>query len=129
MKRPCTEEAQTLRPVKKLRSEPVAVVQAPKKPEVYLRVKRNYSFWVRMVGLIDTLVSEMVKQREAEERTAAALERLMKWVEETESELDREELEKSWRSRGLEKGSSKKKMNIVFRNKTNDFFFWIIVFF
>ena len=37
----------------------------------------------------------MVKWREAEERTAAALERLMKWVEETESESDGEESEKS----------------------------------
>ena len=52
---------QTPRPAKKLRSEPVAVVQALKKPEVYLRVKRNYSFRVRMVSLIKTLVSEMVK--------------------------------------------------------------------
>ena len=55
-----------------------------KKPKVYLRVKRNYSFRVRMASLIETLVSEMVKRREAEERMAAALERLMKWVEETE---------------------------------------------
>ena len=94
-KRPHTEEVQTPRPVKKLRSEPVAVVQAPKKPEVYLKVKRNYSFQVQMVGLIETLVSEMVKRREAEERMAAALERLMKWVEETELELDGEESEKS----------------------------------
>ena len=44
-----------------------------------------------MAGLIKTLVSEMVKQREAEERMAAVLERLMKWVEETETE-------RSWRS-------------------------------
>ena len=48
-----------------------------------------------MVGLIETLVSEMVKWRVAKERMAAALERLMKWVEEMESELDREESEKS----------------------------------
>ena len=48
-----------------------------------------------MVGLIETLISEMVKQREAEERMAAALERLMKWVKEMELELDGEELEKS----------------------------------
>ena len=95
VKRPRTEEVQTSRPVKKLRSEPVAVVQAPKKPKVYLKVKRNYLFQVQMVGLIETLVSEMVKWREAEERTAAALERLMKWVEETELELDEEESEKS----------------------------------
>ena len=73
----------------------MAVVQAPKKPEVYLKVKRNYSFQVQMVGLIETLISEMVKQREAEERMAAALERLMKWVEETELESDGEESEKS----------------------------------
>ena len=48
-----------------------------------------------MASLIKTLISEMVKQREAEERMAAALERLMKWVEEMESESDREESEKS----------------------------------
>ena len=83
-KRPCTEEAQTLRPLKKLRSEPAMVVWAPKKPEVYLKVKHNYSFCIWMVSLIETLVSEMVKWREAEERMAAALERLMKWVEESE---------------------------------------------
>ena len=47
-----------------------------------------------MVSLIETLISEMVKQREAEERMAAALERLMKWVKETELESDGEELEK-----------------------------------
>ena len=39
-----------------------------------------------MASLIETLISEMVKWREAKERMAAALERLMKWVEETESE-------------------------------------------
>ena len=60
-----------------------------------MRVKRNYSFQVQMASLIETLVLEMVKQREAEERMAAALERLMKWVEETESESNGEELEKS----------------------------------
>ena len=48
-----------------------------------------------MVSLIETLISEMVKWREVEERMAAALERLMKWVEETESESGREESEKS----------------------------------
>ena len=48
-----------------------------------------------MVRLIKTLVSEMVKRREAEERTVAALERLMKWVEEMEAKLDGEESEKS----------------------------------
>ena len=40
------EEVQTPRPPKKLRSELAVVVQAPKKPEVYLKVKRNYSFQV-----------------------------------------------------------------------------------
>ena len=94
-KRPHTEEVQTLRPPKKLRSEPAAVIQTLKKPEVYLKVKCNYLFHVQMASLIETLVSEMVKQREAEERTAVELERLMKWVEETESESDGEELEKS----------------------------------
>ena len=95
-KRPHMEEVQTLRPLKKPRSEPAAVVWAPKKPEVYLKVKRNYSFWVQMVSLIETLVSEMVKWREAKERmAAAALERLMKWVKEMESESDGEESEKS----------------------------------
>ena len=89
------EEAQTPRPPKKLRLEPVAVIWAPKKPKVYLQVKRNYLFHVQMASLIETLISEMVKQREAEERTAAALERLMKWVKEMESESDGEELEKS----------------------------------
>ena len=94
-KRPPMEETQTPRPAKKPRSEPVAVVQALKKPEVYMRVKKNYSFRVQMASLIKTLVSEMVKWREAKERTAAALERLMKWVEEMELESDREESEKS----------------------------------
>ena len=47
-----------------------------------------------MASLIETLILELVKWREAEERTAAALERLMKWVEEMELELDGEELEK-----------------------------------
>ena len=94
-KRPHTEEAQTPRPPKKQRLELAAVIWAPKKPGVYLKVKWNYSFHVQMVSLIKTLVSEMVKRREAEERMAAALERLMKWVEEMELELDGEELEKS----------------------------------
>ena len=93
LKRLHMEEAQTPRPPKKLRSEPVAI-WALKKPEVYLKVKQNYSFRVRMAGLIETLVLEMVKQREAKERMAAALERLMKWVEDTESESDGEESEK-----------------------------------
>ena len=60
-----------------------------------MKVKRNYSFRVCMARLIETLVSEMVKQWEAKERMAAALERLMKWVEETESESDGEESEES----------------------------------
>ena len=94
-KRVCTEEAQTLRPLKKQRMELAVVIRAPKKPEVYLKVKQNYSFHVRMASLIETLVSEMVKQREAKGRTAAALERLMKWVEEMELESDGEESEKS----------------------------------
>ena len=37
------EEAQTPRPLKKQRLELAAVIWAPKKPEVYLKVKRNYS--------------------------------------------------------------------------------------
>ena len=94
-KRLHTEEAQTLRPLKKPRSEAAVVIRAPKKPEVYLKVKRNYSFHVRMAGLIKTLVLEMVKRREAEERMAAALERLMKWVKEMGLESDGEESEKS----------------------------------
>ena len=48
-----------------------------------------------MARLIETLILEMVKRREAEERTVAALERLMKWVEESEPESDGEESEKS----------------------------------
>ena len=60
-KRPCTEEVQTPRLPKKPRSEPAVVIQAPKKPEVYLKVKRNYLFWVQMASLVKTLVSEMVK--------------------------------------------------------------------
>ena len=61
LKRLCMEEAQTLRPPKKQRTEPAAVIQAPKKPKVYLKVKWNYSFHVQMASLIETLVSEMVK--------------------------------------------------------------------
>ena len=75
--------------------EEVQTPWPPKKPEVYLKVKRNYSFQVQMASLIETLISEMVKRREAEERTAAALERLMKWVEEMELESDGEESEMS----------------------------------
>ena len=92
-KRVHTKEAQTLRPPKKQRMELAAVIWVPKKPEVYLKVKQNYLFHVQVVSLIETLVSEMVKRREAKERTAAALERLMKWAEETESESDGEESE------------------------------------
>ena len=95
VKRPRTEEGQTLRPLKKPRLEPAVVIWAPKKPEVYLKVKCNYSFCVRMASLIETLVLEMVKQREAGGGMVAALERLMKWVEETELESDGEESEKS----------------------------------
>ena len=94
-KRPHTEELQTPRPPKKPRSELVAVIQALKKPEVYLKVKHNYSFHVQMVSFMETLVSEMVRRWEAEERTVAALERLMWWIEVTDSELDGEESEKS----------------------------------
>ena len=94
-KRPHMEEIQALRPLKKPRSELAVVVWALKKPKVYLKVKCNYSFCVQMASLIETLVSEMVKRREAEERMAVALERLMKWVQETDSESDGEESEKS----------------------------------
>ena len=78
IKRPCTEEVQTPRPPKKLRSETMPVIWALKKPEVYLKVKRNYSFHIQMVSLMETLMSEMVRRWEVEERTAAALERLMR---------------------------------------------------
>ena len=88
------EEVQTLRPPKKLRSELAVVIWALKKPKVYLKVKWNYSFCIWMASLIETLISKMVKQREAKERMVAALERLMKWVEETELESDGEEEEK-----------------------------------
>ena len=78
LKRLYTEEVQTPRPTKKLRSEAVLVIQAPKKPKVYMKVKRNYSFHIQMASLMETLVSEMVRRWEVEERTAAALERLMR---------------------------------------------------
>ena len=94
-KKALTELTNTPRPLTRPRSEHAGVIRAPKKLEVYLRVKWNYSFHVCMVGLIEMLVSEMVKWREAEKRMAAALERLMKWVEEMEMDLDGEELEKS----------------------------------
>ena len=93
-KRALTEPTNTPRLLKRPRSEHVGVIRAPKKLEVYLQVKRNYLFHVRMARLIETLISEMVKQREAEERMAAVLERLMKWVEETELESDGEGSEK-----------------------------------
>ena len=95
LKRPCIKELQTLRPPKKPRPEPVAVIQALKKPEVYLKVKRNYLFCVQMASLMETLVSEMVRRWEAEKRTAAALERFMQWIKVMDSELDGEVLEKS----------------------------------
>ena len=47
-----------------------------------------------MASLIEMLVSEMVRRREAEEGMVAALERLMRWIEVTDLGLDREELEK-----------------------------------
>ena len=40
-------------------------------------------------------MSEMVRRWEAEERMVAAMERLMRWIEVTDSELDGEVLEKS----------------------------------
>ena len=94
-KRPCMEEVQTLRPPKKPRSELVVAIWAPKKPEVYLKVKWNYSFHVWMVSLVETLVSEMVRRWEVEERTVVGLERLMQWIEVMDSESDGEESEKS----------------------------------
>ena len=87
------EPMHTLRPLKRPRSEHVGITRAPKKPEVYLQVKWKYSFRVHMVRLIERLVSEMVKWREAEERTVAGLEWLMRWVEEMEMGLDGQELE------------------------------------
>ena len=77
-------EVQTPRPLKKSRLELAVVIQAPKKPEVYLKVKRNYSFYVWMV-----------RRQEVEERTAEALERLMRWIEVMDSESDGEESERS----------------------------------
>ena len=53
-----------------------------------------------MASLIETLILEMVKWREAKERMAAVLGRLMKWVKEMELESDGEESEKS----GFEEG-------------------------
>ena len=89
------EEVQTPRPPKKLRLEPAVAIWAPKKPEVYLKVKRNYSFHIWMASLMEILVSEMVRRWEAEERTAVALERLMRWIEVTDLESDGEVSEKS----------------------------------
>ena len=70
------------------------VIWAPKKPKVYMKVKRNYSFHVWMASLMETLVLEMVRRWEVEERMAAALERLMRWIKVMDSELDREVSEK-----------------------------------
>ena len=53
-KRLHTEEQQTLWPLKRLRSE-LAVIWALKKPEVYLKVKQNYSFHVQMASLMETV--------------------------------------------------------------------------
>ena len=119
MKRPHKEEMHTLRPLKKVRLEHVGVIRAPKKPEVYLHVKQNYLFCIQIAALIKTLVLETVKQREAEERMVAVLERLMRWVEETETE-------KSWRSWRLEKGRNEKWKTKVYRIK-NDFSFNLIL--
>ena len=55
LQRPRTEELQTPRPLKKLRSELAPVIQALKKPKVYLKVKCNYSFHIHMVSLMETL--------------------------------------------------------------------------
>ena len=44
---------------------------------------------------METLVLEMMKRREAEEKMVAALERLMKWIEVMDMESEGEELEKS----------------------------------
>ena len=71
------------------------VIQALKKPEVYLKVKRNYSFYFQMASLMETLMLGMVRRWEVEERMAAALERLMRWIEVMGLESDREVLEKS----------------------------------
>ena len=88
------EEIHTLRPPKKPRSELAVAIWALKKPEVYLQVKQNYSFQVQMASLMEILVLEMVRGREAEERMGAALERLMRWIEVMDLESDREESEK-----------------------------------
>ena len=61
---------------------------------MYLKVKCNYLFCVWMASLMETLVSEMVRRWEVEERMAVALERLMRWIEVMDSESDREESEK-----------------------------------
>ena len=83
----------TPRLVKKLKSNLSPIVHAPWKLEVYLHIKCNYLFWVQMAGLLDTLVLEMVKRREAKERMVAAKERLMKWIEVMDMESDREDSE------------------------------------
>ena len=46
-----------------------------------------------MVRLVDMLVSEMVKRREAEERMVAAMEMLMRWIEVMDLESDGEDKE------------------------------------
>ena len=48
-----------------------------------------------MASLMETLVLEMVRRQEAEERMAVALERLMRWIEVTDLESDGEVSEKS----------------------------------
>ena len=76
------------RPLKRPKSKPEVLIWRPQKLERYQKAKKGYSFWVRMAGLVDMLVEEMVKRREAEERTAAALERLLKWIEEMDLESE-----------------------------------------
>ena len=70
------------------------VIWALKKPKVYLKVKRNYSFCIQMAILMETLVSKMVRRCEVEERMAVALETLMRWIEVMDSESDGEVSEK-----------------------------------
>ena len=67
-KRAPTEPTNTPRPPKRPRSEREGIIRAPKELEVNLRVKQNYLFCIHMVGLIESLVSEMVRWREAKER-------------------------------------------------------------
>ena len=81
-----------------------------------------------MARLIETLILEMVKWWEAKERTAAVLERLMKWVEEMELELDGEESEKSEFGEGEEwkNEHSGLKIKMIFLEKI--LFFWVNLF-